>query len=314
MKPLLYSVFGYFKKSAPELTLRTAFDKYLAEISPSKKNGAANDRSLTRAWLNTPLADLRLPQIKPKDLVIQRDLWLKTLAPATVTRRLALVSHMYNMARMEWGQEDLQNPVRSIRKPKVRNSRDRRLLCTIDLPGRSPNEFDWLIGASRSDSFRHIVTLAVETAMRRSEIVGLRWEHINLVAGTAFLPETKNGHDRTVPLSPAAIATLTELHRPESSGRVFKYGSSAITRAFIRARVRLRGQYERLCVEHGTVPHAKVFNDLRFHDLRHEGISRLAPHFQAHELARISGHRDTRMLMRYYHPDAAKFAERLAAI
>jgi integrase len=51
--------------------------------------------------------------------------------------------------------------------------------------------------------------------------------------------------------------------------------------------------------------------DLNFHDLRHEATSRLAKKFGLHELMKITGHSDAKMLMRYYHPDATEFAKRL---
>ena len=51
--------------------------------------------------------------------------------------------------------------------------------------------------------------------------------------------------------------------------------------------------------------------DLHFHDLRHEATSRLAAIFELHELAKITGHKDTRMLLRYYHPDGRELARKI---
>ncbi|MCO1344512.1 IS481 family transposase [Burkholderia multivorans] len=69
--------------------------------------------------------------------------------------------------------------------------------------------------------------------------------------------------------------------------------------------------YEQECRDAGRTPDAKYLIDLRFHDLRHEATSRLASIFPMHELAKITGHRDPRMLMRYYHPSAEDLAKRL---
>ena len=52
--------------------------------------------------------------------------------------------------------------------------------------------------------------------------------------------------------------------------------------------------------------------DVRLHDLRHEATSRLAKRLQAHELAKVTGHRDMRMVLRYYHPRAEELASKLA--
>ena len=56
----------------------------------------------------------------------------------------------------------------------------------------------------------------------------------------------------------------------------------------------------------------KVLVDLTFHDLRHEATSRLADVFQMHELMKITGHKDSRMLARYYHPKISDLAKKLA--
>lgn len=324
MRPLLYSLFGIAKPTPPKekppvretgsLTLREGFAKYLKEVSPHKKRGAPQDTSLVRAWLKTPVADWEMYDITGKELADLRDAWLKTYKPATVVRRLAILSHLYSTASTEWYYRKLENPVKQIRKPKVRNSRERRLYRDIRLDGFPSSEFDWLIKAYDSKYVEPLITLAVETAMRRGEIASLLWENVNLEACTAFLPDTKNGHDRTVPLSPKAVEVLRAWQQDEESGRVFKCGDSYITKVFMHAVRSSRAHYERACEVLGVRPDPKHFNDLRFHDLRHEAISTMAPHFHAHELAKISGHRDTRMLMRYYHPDPTDLASRLAAM
>ncbi len=316
MKSMFYSVFNYFKRNKPgnprSYTLRIAFDRYLSEISSEKRSGD-QERSICKAWMATSLADMPLIRIRPHHLVKLRDEWLQTLRPATVVRRLALLSHLFNIAHKEWALESLRNPVSLIRKPKVNNARERRPLTNINIPGEPSDELAWLVASVRNPQFGSFVTLAVETAMRRSEIISLRWENIDFERKTAYLPVTKNGHPRTVPLSPVALNELRLLCRGSAEGSIFTVGASAITRMLVRARRRCRFRYEDLCQKHGVLPIKNAFRDLRVHDLRHEGISRLAPLFQAHELARISGHRDTRMLMRYFHPDVAQFAERLSA-
>jgi len=168
-----------------------------------------------------------------------------------------------------------------------------------------------------------VITLAVETAMRRGELVGLRWEHIDLDRRVAHLPATKNGSSRDVPLSSRAIQVLAALkddridakEEGESGtddGAVFSIRSDAVTRAFERAVTRARKGYLLECQEKRKKPDARYLTDLRFHDLRHEATSRLAEIFPLHELTKITGHKDPRMLMRYYHPRAEDLAKRLA--
>ncbi len=76
--------------------------------------------------------------------------------------------------------------------------------------------------------------------------------------------------------------------------------------------LRARATYEKECVEQGIEPDTDFLVDLHPHDLRHEATTRLADKFAMHELAKITGHRDTRMLLRYSHPSAEDLAKRLA--
>ncbi len=125
-----------------------------------------------------------------------------------------------------------------------------------------------------------------------------------------------------MPLSSKAVAVLEDLmpeedekengEAEEDDGRVFKIRSDAVTRAFERAVERARKSYEVECKEMRVRPDPKYLTDLRFHDLRHEATSRLAEIFPMHELTKITGHKDPRMLMRYYHPRAKDLAKRLA--
>jgi integrase len=111
---------------------------------------------------------------------------------------------------------------------------------------------------------------------------------------TAFLPETKNGESRGVPLSLAAIQVLKALPR-SVSGAVFPgVTSEAIKRAFIRACRR-----------------AEIEN-FRFHDLRHEATSRLfEKNLDMMEVASITGHKTLQMLKRYTHLRAEDLARKL---
>jgi integrase len=317
------------RSEAESTTLGALLDRYEAEVVPALK-GAIRERSVLHLWRQTPLAKRTVATVRSGDIAQQRDAWLADgLAPATVLRRLARLSHLFNTARKEWGMESLSNPVELVRKPTPNNARTRRVVTpstTGRHRGHTEDELSRIILASESRALPTIITLAVETAMRRSEIATLRWEHVDLGRRVAHLPETKNGNSRDVPLSQAAVEALAELlpNRegtvrrrkapivPSSlNGAVFAVHPDGITQAFERALQRARKSYEAECTEHGREPKSKFLKDLRFHDLRHEATSRLASRFQLHELAKITGHRDTRMLLRYYHPDAADLAKRL---
>ncbi|MFT4242563.1 MAG: site-specific integrase [Acidovorax sp.] len=250
-----------------------------------------------------------------------RDTWLQEYEPATVLRRLAVLSHVFTIARKEWGMESLSNPVELVRKPQPNNARTRRIAIGVEDAeserGTQDGELERVVAASGSTVLPSIVWLAVETAMRRGEIVTLRWEHVDLKRRVAHLPATKNGSARDVPLSSAAVSVLQALMDAqdadaEGSGRVFDIRNDAVTRAFERAVKRARQRYIEECSEAKQRADGKFLTDLRFHDLRHEATSRLASIFPLHELTKITGHKDPRMLMRYYHPRAEELAKRLA--
>lgn len=315
------------RSEAEVTTLHTLLDRYEAEIMPALK-GAVREKSVLGLWRDTPLAKRAMATIRSGDIAQQRDAWLSAgLAPATVLRRLARLSHLFNTARKEWGMESLSNPVELVRKPTPNNARARRVVASPSSGrrgARAADELACIRAASESRVLPAILTLAVETAMRRGEIAALLWENIDLERRVAHLPETKNGNSRDVPLSTAAVDVLASLLPnvegkrrkapavpPELRGSVFATHPDGITQAFERALERARTQYLKECAERGQTPDPAFLRDLRFHDLRHEATSRLASRFQLHELAKITGHRDPRMLLRYYHPDAADLAKRL---
>ncbi len=325
------------RAEAEATSLSEALDRYEREIVPGKK-GDVQEKSVIRMWKATTLVLRPMAAIRSADIAKQRDEWLKTCKPATVLRRIALLSHVFKIARHEWRMESLTNPIEFVTKPSPNNARTRRVTTIDAITGRGADEgeLERIIAASGSAVLPAIIRLAVETAMRRGEIVGLLWDNVDLKKRVAHLPETKNGTSRDVPLSSRAVAAL-EASKPSESdatagkkamkgklrgpaktrhampltGLVFAVSSDAVTRAFERAVLRARRAYEAECKKAGRVLDKKYLTDLRFHDLRHEAASRLASIYQLHELAKITGHKDPRMLMRYYHPRAEDLAKRL---
>ncbi|MGA7776993.1 MAG: site-specific integrase [Paraburkholderia sp.] len=326
------------RSEAEATTLYEALKRYEEDISLSKK-GAAQEASVLKTFQAAHLARRPLATIRSADIARLRDVWLKDYKPATVLRRLAVLSHVFNVARKEWGMESLSNPVELIRKPLPNNARTRRIALgepPVGIPnaddaesarGAPDGELKRVVTASNSALLPPIIWMAVETAMRRGEIVSLRWEHVDLKRRVAHLPATKNGNARDVPLSSRAIAVLQALLdscaerdskvAPMNEGvgddkqRVFEIRSDAVTRAFERAVARARKSYIEECRKVSRRPDVKFLTDLRFHDLRHEATSRLASIFPLHELTKITGHKDPRMLMRYYHPRAEDLAKKL---
>lgn len=301
------------------ITLRDALLRYEREITP-RKRGADQERYRIRKLLAHPLALRSVATICAADLAHFRDEHLEQgLSAGTVVKDLALVSHLFETARKEWSLE-IENPVRSITKPRIDNARHRRLteleeqylLAALDEPGDAVKT----VARDRRNVWTPlIVRLAIATAMRQGELLALDWRYIDLQNRTAHLPMTKNGASRDVPLSRAAVGLLEQaaaLKKPgHVYGSVFETSAYAIGQSFMRAVRRGRRNYLSDCRRMNTRPIEGFLEDLRFHDLRHEATSRLADKLQLHELMRTTGHKDTRMLARYYHPKASDLAKKL---
>jgi integrase len=285
------------RTEAEKQTIGDLLARYAREVSPTHK-GHRNETICIKALQRDPLSQRKAAALSGKLLAEWRDRRLQAVSPATVNRELNLISAAINTARKEWGVH-IENPVGAIRRPPVGKGRKRRLTgeeaarlqSVLQAGGRNPDgTFD---GGARNCWMAPLVTLAIETAMRQGELLKLRWQDINLTVRTAHLADTKNGDARTVPLSSVATATLAQLPR-SITGRVFPLTKNAVVQAFQRA-----------CQRAGV-------DDLRFHDLRHEAVSRL---FEAGlnpvEIAAISGHRTLAMLSRYAHANAEELARKL---
>lgn len=269
-----------------KLTLKDAFDRYAREESP-KRRGERWEVVRLERLSSDKIADKRLADLEPADFAEWRDRRAKEVAPATVRREMTLMSSVLTTARREWGLIS-HNPISDIRKPASPPPRDRRV---------STDEIDKLIKAGGTDLTKaqaravHAFRFAVETAMRAGEIVGLTDKAVDRNTRVATLPRTKNGTARKVPLSTAALGLLDEL--PETDGPLFDLSSQQIDAMFRKARDK------------------SEIEDLRFHDSRHEAITRLAKKVDVLSLARMVGHKDVKMLMIYYNETAEELAQRL---
>ncbi|WP_449106279.1 site-specific integrase [Pseudomonas mohnii] len=318
------------RNEAESTSFANAPEMYAEQVT-SKKRSSDSELSRIKVLLRHPLALRSIASIRGADMASYRDERLaEGLAPATVRRELALISHVFTIARKEWRMESLSNPVELIRQPSVDDARDRRTLSADlwtlkggKLACEHLDELEMISRYSRSTELPQIARFAVETGMRRGEISGLLRANVALKKRTAHLPITKNGSSRGVPLSSRAAAIIENQPKLED-GRVFKSQPDTITKAFLDALGDARNAYEgglELYLKSEGLEPEKVAEqiakdpflvDLRFHDLRHEATSRLAEIFPLHELTKITGHQDTRMLMRYYHPRAEDLAKKLS--
>lgn len=277
-----------------DMLARDALELYRTKISILKK-GYAQEKYRVEAIGRSLLGAKTVREVTSVDIATYRDQRLgeinprtkHPLATSTVRLDMSLLSNFFDICRIEWGICDA-NPVANVRKPKIPPGRDRRLTAREDR---------LILRYCHNHSNKQlysIVVLALETAMRQGEILNLQWEHINLKTRIAHLPETKNGTKRDVPLSVTARDALVRIG-VQSTGKVFGYTAHGLKSTW-------RFMRQKLGIE-----------DLHFHDLRHEAISRLFElgSLDMMEVAAISGHKSLSMLKRYTHLKAQRLVRKL---
>lgn len=287
------------RSEAEATTLLEALDRYEREVS-ILKDGYEQEKYRIGIWRADSLAKRSLASLRSADFAKWRDNRLKQSAASTVRKDLAVISHLFTIAIKEWGLA-VTNPIKNITLPKEDNSRERRLegdeevrlITALSDSGAGKRSNHWM---------QPLVQIAIETGARQSELLSLKWEDVDLVKSFARIrgqermdgkSRTKNGDKyRDVPLSSRARTVLAAMPR-SMGGSVFPTTVSAVKQAFVRA-----------CERAGIM-------DFHFHDLRHEATSRLAEKLAMHELMKVTGHKDTRMLARYYHPRAEDLAKKL---
>lgn len=326
---------------AQTTTFNELATRYLKEVTPAKRSAASEKSriavlverfgayfisSITREMvgrfrddrLSTPalLAD-RLRKEKPKNArsrlkpgqTVDQP---RMLSAQSVIHELNTLSTMIEHGRKEWSIQINENPAH-VTKPRRPDSRTRRLSLV---------ELHWLHQAAKESTapgLRQVIVLAVESSMRLGELLGLRWSLIDLNRRTAHLVDTKNGDSRTVALSTEAITALRQVEEYQTAqkirhidGRVFHWArSDSFEKVWKRCVARARAMCQASC-EAGTSPPPGFLDDLRFHDLRHEAISRLVEHgLSTFEVSTMSGHKSLQMLKRYTHLEAEKVAAKL---
>lgn len=270
------------KSEAVSYTLGKLLEKYKREITPRKKSATSEGYRIGKVVRND-IAKHSIYTISPDDV----QSFLDELAGEGVSesgrrKYCALLSHVFNTAAKRWRLK-VTNPISSMELPAASKPRARRLekneeTKILKLLDKAKNK-----DGKTNPYLAAFVRLAIETAMRRGELLSLTWENVNLRKRIAFLPETKNGDARGVPLSRAAVGVFRGLPTPKQ-GAVLRISMSA-----------LRGAWDRTMDETGI-------SDLRIHDLRHEATSRLFEKgFNSMQVAAITGHKTMQMLKGYTH-------------
>lgn len=312
--------------STHELRRRIAMRKQeMREFGEVRTPLGANREPMTSLeWLNLPIAEVMPAHIE--DFISDR---VEYVAAATVDRQLDLLATIYNRARDSWRIHMDLSPMSGVKRPRYFNERERRLsaseefrlleaarqedqvrsfethvemLATEEVERARELDTHYAVNEARKMAYEHARRRALEegfphvplletlikfqlaTAARRGEALGLFWNQIDFDGQAACLPTSKNGRPRKLAVRMDILELLRAL--PRTCDLVFDIGLKELVNA-----------WKRICEAAGI-------EDLRIHDLRHEGISRAAESgvfATVLDLQAYSGHRDIRSLTRYTH-------------
>jgi integrase len=265
------------------MTLEALIDRYLTEMDRFKPTSATKRGNLKR-WVES-LGHREVTSLTGQDILDHIN--ARTAGPATMAMELGFLAEVLAAARSLWNMtipdvvtaaKPVLRRAGAIAKPEERDRRPTKQELK-DLADYYRFNFGKI-------PMRDLIPFAVDSAMRMGEIVGLRWEDYRPGDQPMILirdrkdPKDKRGNNQLVPLLGATAAIIEA--QPRRVALIFPYKVDSIGASFRRA-------CQRLLIE-----------DLHFHDLRHEGTSRLFEQgYSIPEVAIVTGHKDWKSLKRY---------------
>lgn len=277
---------GSYNTGIPYMTFAEVIDKYIKEVSRHKKSYREEKLRLLRL-MDMPIGRVFLQDLSENDFILWRDERLSKVSAGSVLREWHTLSHIMTMTCGEW-KFLKENPLKNVRKPKTPKERTRRY---------TDQEIERLVFVSGYDLSHAPLTkqsraaaamlFAIETAMRAGEICNAKWADLNSQSRVLHIPTSKNGHPRNVPLSSKAMDIINHLAllRTQDCELIFQLNSRSLDANF------------RILKERAGLADA----DLHFHDTRREALSRLSEKVDVMTLAKISGHRDIKILLNTYY-------------
>lgn len=268
-------------------TVRDAVTAYARDVCPKHRGERWERIRLTKILREIKFADRLMTEVSKGDISTWKGQLLETLADSSARREYGVLRQVFSWARDELGWlryspfDTVEPPPPG--KPRRRRATDMEINCIVEalgyVRGRPP--------VHAQDYIALAMLLSVETAMRQGEILSLDETSWLKERRLIHLDRTKNGDERDIPLSTAAMAVLELAPTFPVDARTFDV---LYRRARARAGVK----------------------DLHFHDLRREAATRLAKKLDPMTLAKMTGHRDLKVLLAtYYAPDMSEAADLL---
>ncbi len=266
---------------ASKLTLGDLLKRYRAENKHRLKKDWQNEEYKIGYILKDTIADTNCLRLSTRHLSEFRERRLMSVTGSTFNKDLSFISSVIQSAINDWGIYFPSNPCRSMKREKESKPRTRVL---------EDNEQTELLEACalvKNIYLKPMVAFSIETAIRQGELLKIRYGNINFRNRTLLLTDTKNGEDRTIPLSEKAFSILSSLPK-QFSGELFPSSS------WVRSRDELNWHWKL------ALRTAKIKN-LRWHDLRRHACSMLFEKgLSVPEVQLMSGHKDPKILLNTY--------------
>jgi len=253
-----------------------------------KRNSSRNEISLKH--LNCIFKDMIFEEINPG--VVRKYITERKedgMAPATINRELSLLKSILYAA--EYDGLIASNPIRGrrVKKLEENNSREKTIL-NLKL---QDNDLRQLVECA-APHLKPILKIALITGMRRGEILKMQWKDINFRLGTIRIPKenSKSKKERVIPIDSILFNVLDSIEK--KGDYVFMNNWSG------KRRKNVNDAFRTACKRAGIESGRK--KGLTFHDLRHLAAYRLVKSMDIMAAAKILGHADVKMTMRYCHP------------
>lgn len=263
----------------PEITLREIADQFMEIHSKPNKRGWKDDASVIPRFFRFFGETTLISRITRQQVEHYKAERATQVSQARTNREIVLLKTIFNKA-IEWGKA-LQNPVKGVKLYKENNMRTRYL-----------ERGEWIVLFDAApDWFRPVLLIALHTGMRRGEILGLRWDDVDLERRLVRVREAKSGEGRFIPLNDVLHEALMVLPRHPDCVYVIQRNGEPVN-----PRGELRSTFD------GCLKRAGL-RDFRFHDLRHSFASHLVmAGVDIRTVGELMGHKSgLRMTMRYSH-------------
>lgn len=274
-------------------TFAEAIDRYILNVSSKKKSPAKEALRLNALKRDFPhLASKQITDVSAADLATWRDTRLQSVSKATFLREFNIVSNLFTVANKDWGWCG-ESPTQKMTKPSNPAPRDRRVLPNE--VKRICRQLGYTTGhiETKSQEVALAFLISLRTAMRAGEILSLNNNRVNLKDRVLTVPHKTQhitGKERQIPITKKAARLIKIL----ANHGYFTVSSASLDALFRKAR------------------DVQSIENLHFHDARAEALTRLSRKVDVMTLAKISGHRDLRILQNtYYRESAADIAARL---